>query len=1187
MTKFIKISNLVTVIILLFPISPLRAQVEDLVMTVYSGEERITALKSVTLKNGFHIPAGGQVLVAVQATPNMITAQDRSQNYILRKTFKLAGINQTNLATVRTTAQENRTIDYLDGFGRVNQSIAVMGSPSFKDVVKTYEYDGMGRRPVDHLPYAEKTGTKGNFKSTAKSDQLSYYKSTGWDPSVVKSDYPYSVIRFDGSPLGRVVESGAPGNDWQPANAGIVGSGHTKKIKYSVNVDKEVRYWSITASGAISTSYYTAGTLSKTTLLDENIQSGKAGSVEDYKDLEGRVVLKRVWESETKSLNTYYVYDEFGDLRYVIPSAVTAASFTESDANFTNYIYAYKYDERRRLTNKKIPGKGWEYLVYNKNDQMVLSQDSLQRARKEWIYTRYDACGRITSTGLYTNTAKTTLSDVQALVNVATGPLWETRTGADYPSPATTFPLAGTGITIKPHIINYYDDYSFTGSISLATATITRSAMTESLQTGAKVYGTDGTLPLLTVLYYDDYGRVIQIASANHLEGKDYVTNTYSFVGELENSTRVHTPKTGTATTIVTKNDYDHVGRLIATKEKIGSQAEVILAFNSYNEIGQLKATSVGKAGTETAFINTTTFSYNERGWLTKRSSPKFSQQLKYQDGNNPQWNGNISQQLWGNDLVLRDTFSYQYDKLNRLLSGVSKPAGAAGMSELLTYDELGMGNIKTLKRDVLDVTTYTYSGNKLTGLTGGLEGAYTYDGNGNASKDRTGMIFSYNYLNLPQSANKTGTSVSYLYDATGTKLQKKSTIGTVNSSRDYIDGIEYKGADIDIIHNSTGYALKSGTNYVYHYNLTDHLGNVRATLKRGSTATAVDVTQRDNYYPFGKQKVVAGGNNKYLYNGKEIQAELGGQYDYGARYYDAEVGRFIAIDVMAEGYASYSPYAYVGNNPILFNDPTGMYKVDANSNLTINSPEEISSFLYYLQNNKDATISDFAHHIISADRGFAWDLEEITISGRNSFDNGTWLGRAENRVIDAVNKMGNIKSVTTANFGFENSKEALDIGGGVYGAFEKATVPGNNYWLGKNGKYYNFTGRGANKFTGSRLGALKAARIYKFAGNAALATSVIIGGVETYRGYQMDGGQIGYNTQKAAASTAGAVVGGWAGAKVGAATGAAIGVWFYGVGSVPGFVIGGVIGGLGGGYYGGKIGGNAGESIVDYYHGR
>ncbi|QRY57153.1 hypothetical protein [Sphingobacterium siyangense] len=71
------------------------------------------------------------------------------------------------------------------------------------------------------------------------------------------------------------------------------------------------------------------------------------------------------------------------------------------------------------------------------------------------------------------------------------------------------------------------------------------------------------------------------------------------------------------------------MGRLVSTKEKIGAQAEVILASNSYNEIGQLKSKSVGKAGTETSFVNTT-YSYNERGWLSKSTSPKFSQQLAH-----------------------------------------------------------------------------------------------------------------------------------------------------------------------------------------------------------------------------------------------------------------------------------------------------------------------------------------------------------------------------------------------------------------------------------------------------------------------------------------------------------------------------------------------------------------------------
>jgi RHS repeat-associated protein len=170
------------------------------------------------------------------------------------------------------------------------------------------------------------------------------------------------------------------------------------------------------------------------------------------------------------------------------------------------------------------------------------------------------------------------------------------------------------------------------------------------------------------------------------------------------------------------------------------------------------------------------------------------------------------------------------------------------------------------------------------------------------------------------------------------------------------VSGIHYENNSIAFIQTEEGRALAAGGgNYNYQYNLNDHLGNVRVSFWRNPNSQSLEVVQQDNYYAFGLRKAVSGisPDNKYLYNGKELQNGLD-QLDYGARFYDPVIGRWNVIDPMAELYQSLSPYNYAMNDPVGKLDPNGMWVETANGGWSTKDQGEIAALINSLQDAGD-----------------------------------------------------------------------------------------------------------------------------------------------------------------------------------------------------------------------------------------
>lgn len=954
--------------------------------------------------------------------PVLAKGQTNAQNYVKTLVYK-------DSTPTSNALKAKATVNYYDGLGRPIQQIANKQSGTGKDIITHMEYDGFGRQSKEYLPYVASTDNMA-FDPSAQANTVAFYNTASFE----NTSNPYSEKFLDASPLNRVLKQGFPGTSWL-GNTGN-DADHTVKFAYLSNTAndavKDLRAnatWNSTDEiydiAFVSGSNYAAGKLYKTITQDENKASAiytgtaigsKLNTTEEYKNQLGQVILKRTFNQvpgqSVVALDTYYVYDQFGNLTYVLPPLANGG-ISQLDA----LCYQYKYDYRNRMVEKKLPGKAWEFIIYDKLDHPVATGPTLNPwggTDTGWTITRYDNFGRVAYIGWYSASGfnssmrKTFQTNNFSVVTKTTTATVIDNVNVYY---TNVFPTTG----MKVLSINYYDNYTFSGGPSLPPSIETQAILSnvKGLTTGSWVRAlTDPsqTFGQTTYILYDNKGRAIRTRTVNYLGGYTETDSKLDFDGTVLYSKTRHKRLIGDDE-LVTLDEfaYTQQDRLLFQTHAIGSQTPKLMARNTYNALGQLISKNVGNTSTspQSPPLQQVNYTYNIRGWLTAinnvldlnnlgtGSQPQdlFAFKINYNNtvaqtmsgSVNPLFNGNIAETSWrsASDNIQR-RYGYTYDGLNRMTNAwYQMPQSSVQVrnsyNEQLSYDN--NGNITSLQRNgeldssttvtQIDDLTYTYSGNRLTkvgdatnnpagfkdiNLSNGNDYAYDVYGNMTSDVNKGISAIVYNHLNLPTTITIGGLSsnngtISYLYDAAGTKL-KKTVTNNANSpasvtTTDYLGGYQYQNTVLEFFPTSEGYVkhtLSGGvSNYNYVFQYKDHLGNNRVSYTVDPADNILKILEEDHYYPFGlkhngysatQQMLVKGSSGtgvvvtpvinpsdatyKYMYQEQELQDELGlGWYSFKWRNYNPEIGRFMNIDPLAEKYAYQSPYNFSENRVI------------------------------------------------------------------------------------------------------------------------------------------------------------------------------------------------------------------------------------------------------------------------------
>ena len=792
-----------------------------------------------------------------------------TENYIYKK---------THLSDPSDPVQkQSESVQYLDGLGRPKQVISVKATPSGQDMVVPIVYDQFGRKTKNYLPIPAQTSNAGIQTSVTESTVNTYYGVTN----------AFSEKDLELSPLSRIFESANPGEEWK------MSAGHTVKYEYDANsTDDQVKKYEVTtiwdninqiyASAPSQVSYYDENLLYKYSIRDEDHNEKII-----FKDPYGHIVLIRKNDG-AHNLDTYYVYDKYDHLTYVIPPLAAAAAFTQNTLD--NLCYQYRYDNKRRVVEKKLPGKGLELLVYDKQNRLVLSQDAVLRStdntftKRGWLFTKYDPLGRVVYHGFFTNTASRNV--MQTALNNMSANAWNNEARS-----ITPFTLDGMEVYYTKNAfptgsmvilgINYYDTYPpLPAGVTMPAYIInpqqailsqdaqSSSRSTKGFPTASYVKNIEDNNWTKNFMWYDTKGRSVSGHTVNHLGGYTKIESLLDFAGMPQRVNTYHLRKPGDVGVTLSEGFiYDSQNRLLQHYHKVDDKLEILLADHTYNELSQLSNKKVGWS--QGIPLQSIDYAYNIRGWLTDINKDQmtlpdlggklFSYKIKYTQkegisnpgtllfaGKNviPKYNGNIAEVDWraaealGNNPTLAPKrYGYSYDGINRLKAGYyQNPYNPSSRENTESVDYDLNGNITRLYRTsvtengniptVIDNLEYFYDNgnNQLTRVDDHAQNLSGYEGGGNT----IGYDANGNMQNL---ADKGIGNIKYNYlDLPNNINLQRNNIENVNIDTKYnADGIKLSKTNTTIITGFVGFTTtKSVTDYLdgFQYFKTESIGN-------------------------------------------------------------------------------------------------------------------------------------------------------------------------------------------------------------------------------------------------------------------------------------------------------------------------------------------------------------------------